>query len=107
MIPELRGSNYKDQLKRLNMTNHAYRGIHGEMIQTYQYMHGYYDEDPFLTSEKYRKTKGCTLKLQEIRSKKIMKQRFFSILNSWTSLPKDIAEATSLNILKNNFVYVL
>ena len=63
-------------------------------------MHGYYDVGPLMTLEKYSKTRGHTLKINKTRFKKVVQQRFFSlrVLNSWDSLPKDIAEAMTLNI---------
>ena len=46
---------------------------------------------------------GHALKMHKNSFKKIVQQSFFSrrILNSWNSLPKDITEATSLNVFKN------
>ena len=102
-IAELRGSDNEDRLKRLNLPSLVYRRFRGDMIQTYKYMYGYYGVDPLMTLEKYSKTRGHALKIHKTRFKKTVRQRFFSlwVLNSWNSLPKDIAEAMSLTTFKN------
>ena len=103
MIPELKDLDYEDRLKRLKLPSLVYRRFRGDMIQTYKYMHGYYAVDLLMTLEKHKKTRSHALKIHKSNLKKIVRQRFLisGFLKSWNSLPKDITEATSLNVFKN------
>ena len=103
MLPELRCYNYEDRLRRLDLPSLIYRRFRGDLIQTYKYIHGHYDVEHLMILEGPSRTRGYKHKIHKTRPKKTVRQRFLSlrISNTWNSLPKDIAEATTLNIFKN------
>ena len=76
------------------------------MIETYKYVHTYYDEGASGTLLKLKtdsNTKTNGYKLEKISFNTTKYQHFFSnrVVNLWNSLPRDIVEAPSINTFKN------
>ena len=104
IIPELKGLEYEDRLKALDLPSLYYRRDRGDMIECYKMTHGYYDTDQILKLDNSdRNLRGHSLKLQMTQSTKNVRHHFFSIrvVNKWNALPEDVVSAPSLNAFKN------
>ena len=105
MIPEMKGINSIDRLKRLNLPCLAFRRLRGDMVETYKMLTGKYDEDveKLVEKDNNARTRGHSKKLKGKRFKTdIMKFSFGNrIINIWNSLPETVISAPSLNSFKN------
>lgn len=106
MIPAIRHLPYQERLERLRLPSMHYRRIRGDMIMVYQLYSGKIRIDPstfFKPSPANSTTRGHCKKLLVPSSRKVSRQRFFSVrvVNSWNHLPEDIVTAESINSFKN------
>ncbi len=103
MVPELKDLGYEERLKRLSLPSLVYRRFRGDMIETYKYIHGYYDVKSVLNMNTYGKTKGHNLKIFNDRYNTNVRKRVYSVrvAHGWNRLPRDIVNAKSLNCFKN------
>lgn len=101
MIPGLKGLNYEERLKALNLPTLVYRRLRGEMIETYKIANRKYDVAvaPVLEYEDRAGpvTRGHCHKLAKIRWNTRTRQNYFTnrIVNTWNSLPAWVVEAPS------------
>ena len=106
MVPAIRHLPYQERLERLRLPSLHYRRIRGDMIMVYQLLSGKIRIDPstfFKPSPTNSTTRGHCMKLLVPSSRKVSRQRFFSVrvVNSWNHLPENIVTAESINIFKN------
>ena len=105
-IIDMKDLDYEDRLSMLGLPSLEYRRIRGDMIETYKYVHKYYDKGASGTLLKLKtdsNTKTNGYKLEKIRVNTTKSQHFFSnrVVNLWNSLPRNIVEAPSINAFKN------
>ena len=104
LVPELRGVAYPERLRRLNLPSLYYRRRRGDMIKTYQIIHGHICIDPaqLLVNHAETRTRGHPFKLVLPCATTRSRRNTFSvrIVNDWNGLPVDVVTATSLNQFK-------
>ena len=104
----VRGS-YEERLRKLHLPTLTFRRIRGDMIETYTIMHEIYDTDVTtflkLRNQETERTSLRSHKYQlyiEPINKNIRKYNFsIRIINIWNNLPREVAEAPSVNTFKN------
>ena len=73
MFPGMKGKDYKEQLKQLNLRSMTYRRLRGDMVETFKILNNIYDpkvtKGIFKIHEAERITRGHSLKLVRIRSR--------------------------------------
>ena len=108
-LPTLSKLPYEERLIHLKLPTLAYRRIRGDMIEVYKIMNEIYDKNvtTFLKTrvQSVDRTSPRGHKYQlyiEWVNKNIRKQNFsIRIINIWNSLPREVAEAPSINSFKN------
>ncbi len=105
LVPELKDLPYEERLRRLKLPSLVYRRLRGDLIETYKYLHGFYNVDSsnLLPLEHDTNTRGHNLKLQKQRFNTDTRKRFFSnrVVDYWNLLPDAVANAPSMNTFKN------
>ena len=105
LVPSLKNLSYPDRLHKLRLPTLTYRRQRGDLIETYKILHQIYHIDPnhFFRRSATTRTRGHSLKLEKPRASTSVRLRTFSnrIVNSWNSLPEEVASAPSLNSFKN------
>ena len=101
LVPELKGLQYTDRLKRLNLPTLAYRRSRGDMIETFKILRGFYD--PACTTNIFTRreediTRGNSYKLYKSRIRLNIKKNSSSsrVIDSWNSLPECVIQATTI-----------
>ena len=96
---------YSDHLKKLALPAFTYRRLRGDIIETYQIVHGIYDATaaPVLEFHNYIATRGHQYKLSKTACHTNSKMHYLTnrIVNTWNSLPEEIVNAPSIRSLKN------
>ena len=108
-LPKLSKLSYEDRLKKLNLPTLAFRRIRGDMIECYKIMHGIYDKDVtnFMTARldvvQRTSPRAHSYQLYLAPVKKMVRKNSFSVrvINTWNSLPREVAESPSINAFKN------
>ena len=108
-LPTLSKLSYEERLIQLKLPTLAYRRIRGDMIEVYKIMNEIYDKNvtTFLKTrvQSVDRTSPRGHKYQlyiERVNKNIRKQNFsIRIIKIWNSLPREVAEAPSINSFKN------
>ena len=104
LVPELRGMEYIDRLKKLNLPTLYYRRARGDMIECFKYLTGIYAVGGVpLPRDTKSNTRGHSFKLLKPYVKTSIRQNFFSnrVVNAWNSLPEEVVTASTLNQFKN------
>ena len=109
-LPTLTKLSYEEQLIQHNLPTLAYRRIRGDMIEVYKIMNKIYDQNVTtilktrLESADRTSPRGHKYQLYIERVNKNIRKQTFSIriLNTWNSLPREVAEAPSINSCKNH-----
>jgi len=104
LISELRGLNYNERLKKVNLTTLETRRLRGDMIEVFKIFNGLTDlkaSDFFTPSN--NELRGHCFKLFKPRVySDIGKFSFvYRVVDRWNSLPADVVTAGSLNLFKN------
>jgi hypothetical protein len=98
---------YEERLKMIGLPSLYYRRARGDAIETYKYLHNYYDVDvqKILPLALPGKTRGHSLKLTKRNCRTGVRQNSFGfrVVNLWNSLPEDVVSAPSVNAFKSRF----
>ena len=105
-VIDMKDLEYEERLSKLKLPSLEYRRIRGDMIETFKFIHEYYDKRAsgnLLKLQTNSITKSNGYKLEKIRVNSTQYQHFFSnrVVNLWNSLPSDIVNASSINLFKN------
>ena len=108
-LPILSKLPYEERLMKLKLPTLAYRRIRGDMIEVYKIMNEIYDKNVTtflktrLQSADRTSPRGHKYQLYIERVNKNIRKHNFSIriINVWNSLPREVAEAPSINSFKN------
>ena len=104
MVPELKGLNYEERLRALNLPSLSYRRARGDVIETYKMVTKLYDSEtcPKLTMDNHRGTRGHQFKLKKQRSNTRIRQNYFTnrVISSWNSLTPNIVEAPNIKLFE-------
>jgi hypothetical protein len=104
MVPELKGLDYEDRLRRLKLPSLQYRRARGDMIEAYKHLQGHYTTNQSLLElHGPSTTRGHNLKLKKKYARTSLRRHFFSnrIVDLWNSLPSNTVNAPSINSFKN------
>ena len=106
MLGTLKNLPYPERLRRLELPSLEHRRHRGDMIETYKYLHGFYNvQGPSfqLAKDTPRDTRGTTLKVTKPRYNQNTRGNYFRnrVVNGWNDLPENIVSAPSLNSFKN------
>ena len=105
MVPEIKNLEYEDRLKALRLPSLLYRRRRGDLIEVYKYKQEIYNvkSEGLLPPSKYDRTRGHTYKLEKQSCRLDLRKKFFSLRvhTVWNQLPKEVAEAPSLNSFKS------
>ena len=106
MVPALRHLPYEERLRCLKIPSLYYRRRRGDMITTYQLLHGGMALSPskFMTRHDKEQTRGHHWKLTKPRAQTLLRRNALStrIVNDWNSLPNSVVSASSLSLFKTN-----
>ena len=103
-IPGLHDLPYEQRLQMLKLPTLVYRRLHGDLINTYKYIHGKYDTKPcipgLVTSTR---TRGHSLRLEKNSARTNKRLFFFSnrVVVWWNSLPEEVVTAPSVDSFKS------
>ena len=108
-LPTLSKLPYEERLQTLKLPTLAYRRVRGDMIEVYKIMNEIYDTDvtSFLKtrvqSAERTSQRGHKFQLYTEHINKNIRKHSFAVrvINIWNSLPKEVAEAPSINSFKN------
>ena len=104
LVTSLRHLPYAERLKALRLPSLQYRRRRGDVILTYQIMHGLLDLpcDNFFQNATVGTTRGNTRKVAKPHAQSRIRKNHWSIrtINDWNSLPDSVITATSLNQFK-------
>ena len=103
LLGSLKGLGYSDRLRKLELPSLEHRRRRGDMIDTYKYVHGFYDSDrPKLSLSENTHTRGNSLKLDTKYSRLNVRKNYFShrVVATWNSLPEEVVTAPSINSFK-------
>ena len=103
MVPGLGDLPYEERLRRLKLPSLAHRRLRGDVIEMYKYTHGKYNVDTsWLQLKKHHLTRGHPLQLEKQHCNLEVRSNVFSqrAVQSWNSLPEEVACAPSLNAFK-------
>lgn len=105
LIQGTKGLTYEQRLLDLNLHTLAFRRKREQLIQVYKLMHNLYDAEygTFFQRADYDATRGNVFKLKTVRSRLLLRSRFFTvdIIHSWNRLPSDIVNSATLNSFKS------
>ena len=104
-IDGMRDLSYRERLERLDLYSVKGRLIRADLIKCWHIFHGncaIKPEDIFTLAPQVG-TRGHSLKLSPTHVSLECRKRFFSerCVHVWNGLPRDIVEATSVNLFKN------
>ena len=108
-LPTLSKLPYEERLQTLKLPTLAYRRVRGDMIEVYKIMNEIYDTDVTLflktrvQSAERTSQRGHKFQLYTEHINKNIRKHSFAVrvINIWNSLPKEVAEAPSINSFKN------
>lgn len=100
---------YEERLRAVKIPSMCYRRIRGDMIETYKFIHGFYDCESPLEFNSLGNTRGHQFKLKKKQCRTTLRQWFFTnrIIDTWNSLDKTVVEASTLNSFKNRLDFAL
>jgi len=104
LVSELARLPYESRLKALGIYFLFCWRQHGDLIETYKLLNGYYGVDwtKFFTLSPVQNTRGHHIKLYKKSSKLQLRSNFFTqrITNIWNSLPAIVVSASSVSVFK-------
>ena len=105
LVPDLRHRPYTERLRLLDLPSLYYRRRRGDMIKTYQVLHGEMDvrQEDFFTPALDRRTRGHPWKLNKGQAQSRTRRLCFStrVISDWNSLPPEVVLAPSLGAFKS------
>lgn len=105
LIPMIKDLPYPERLRILGMPSLYHRRRRGDMITTYQLLHGGVDVNPekFFTPAADGPTRGHPWKLRKPRAKTRVRRCALGIriINDWNALPTSVVAADTLNSFKS------
>ena len=106
-LPGMKDLEYPERLKKLGLTTLAHRRHRSDVIEMYKICHEVYDKDisiriKFSREGSSRELRGHNFKIKKLSCDTRLRSTFFTYrtVNVWNSLPKQVAEAPSLNAFK-------
>ena len=102
-LAHIRDKSYSERLKILKLPCLEHRRRRGCMIETYKFMHGYYDTTkPEFKKSNKEQLRGHSLKLDKTRCTTRIRANFLSnrITNDWNSLPNSVVTSPSIDTFK-------
>ena len=107
-VPNVKDLDYESRLRKLKLLTLVYRQLRGDLINTYKYIHEYYNTESVLpqTTDNER-TRGHKYRLKRITAKNNARRFFFSnrVVCWWNSLPDEVVEAPNIISFKAKFDY--
>ena len=103
LLGSLKNLSYPERLRKLGLPSLEHRRKRGDMIDTYKYIHGFYDcARPKLPFSEVSQTRGNSLKLRTDYSRLNVRKYYFSqrVVSLWNSLPDGVVTAPSINSFK-------
>ena len=105
LIPRLHELPYEERLKELKLPSMEYRRKRGDMIQCFKIMNGIVrlDVTKIFNRIPTSNTRGHQQRILRQRAHTSVRAKSFSqrTIRSWSSLPKHVIDAPSVNTLKN------
>ncbi|KFP10422.1 hypothetical protein Z169_00919, partial [Egretta garzetta] len=104
MIQGLEHLSYEDRLKELGLFSLEKRRLQGDLVMAFQYLKGAYrkDGENLFSRASCDRTTGNGFKLKQGRFRLDIRKKFFtmSVIKDWNRLPREVAEAPSLETFK-------
>ena len=103
IIPGLKGLDYEERLRILDLPSLAHRRKRGDLIEAYKFTHGLYNVNcSMLEIDQSSRTRGHPYKLVKKSCNSNLRLNFFSmrVTNVWNSLPPEVVKAPSVNSFK-------
>ena len=105
MVPTLKDMSYEERLEALKLPSLFYRRARGDIIELYKHVSGLYSVKAayIKLDTSSRETRGHSHRLIKPSTNRRVWNFFLAnrATNTWIRLPHDIAEALTLNTLKN------
>ena len=105
MVPALKDMSYEERLEALKLPSLFYRRARGDIIEIYKHVSGLYSvKAAYIKLDTSSiETRGHSHRLIKPRTNRRVRKKFLvnRTTNTWNRLPHDIAEAPTLNTLKN------
>ena len=103
LFPCIRHLPYNERLRYLGLPSLKYRRLCGDMIMTYNILHGYVDiDESILLVRSWNSTRGHPFKLFKSPAIREVCQKFYlqRVITNWNALSFYIVEANSVNSFK-------
>ena len=105
LIPTLGHLTYPERLLHLGLPTLEYRRVRADLLQVYKIFHGIDKINPnkFFEIAPTTSTRGHSFKIYKQRPNTNIRKHSFSfrVVDTWNSLPKDVVEASSINLFKS------
>jgi len=107
LVCGVKNKSYKERLRVLGLTTLETRRLWGDLIETYNILHGKEDIDHrqlFELVSNGHELRGRDLKLYKQYNRLNTRKHFFSqrVINAWNKLPSSVVDAASVNSIKRN-----